>query len=88
MRLESKKLQRQDRRLNVFLRRNKSFPAQYGGDEETPDAEEPLRFWRSISNKDTSEGWKQEMSIRVLPSEKNGPEGKELQMVFLHGGGI
>ena len=43
--------QREDRRLNVFWRKNKNFPTQFGGDEETPDAEETLAFWRSINNK-------------------------------------
>ena len=36
MRLESKRRQREDRRLNVFWRKNKSFPTQFGGEEETP----------------------------------------------------
>ena len=41
MRREAKKKQREDRRLNIFWRRNKCFPAQYGGSEEdTPDPQE------------------------------------------------
>ena len=55
--MESKKRQREDRRLNVFWRKNKTFPAQYGGSEDTPDAEETLMFWRSINNKEISEWW-------------------------------
>ena len=35
-RREARKKQREDRRLNVFWRRNKTFPVQYGGDDETP----------------------------------------------------
>ena len=57
MKKEAKKRQREDRSLNLFWRRNKSFPVQFGGDEEIPGAEETLAFWRSISNKETSEGW-------------------------------
>ena len=45
-----------DRKPNTFWRRNKSFPAQYGGEDETPDPEETLTFWRSINNKEVSEG--------------------------------
>ena len=51
MRKEAKRRQRADRRLNLFWRRNKTFPKLYGCDEETPDAEETLNFWRAISNK-------------------------------------
>ena len=39
MRREEKRRQRDDRRLNLFWRRNKSFPKQFCVDEETPDAE-------------------------------------------------
>ena len=40
---EAKRKQREDRKLNLFWRRNKCFPAQFGG-EETPDAEVTLAF--------------------------------------------
>ena len=69
MRRESKRRQREDRRLNVFWRRNKTFPAQFGGDDETPDAEETLMFWRSINNKDVSEGWRDDESIQDVLHE-------------------
>ena len=39
MRREEKRRQRDDRRLNLFWRRNKSFPKSFGGEDETPDAE-------------------------------------------------
>ena len=55
MRQDFKRRQREDRRLNLFWRRNKTFPAQYGGDEETPEVEETMEFWRIINNKETSE---------------------------------
>ena len=42
MRKEARRRQRQDRRLDVFWRKNKTFPAQFGGDDETPGAEETL----------------------------------------------
>ena len=63
-RREAKARQREDRRLNVFWRKNKTFPVQFGGEEETPDAEETLKFWRAINNKETSEGWRNDRSIR------------------------
>ena len=56
MRKESKRKQREDRRINVFWRRNKCFPAQFGGDEETPNAEDTLKFWQSINNKEVADG--------------------------------
>ena len=55
MRKESKRRQREDRKLNAFWRKNKTFPAQFGGDDETPDAHETLDFWRAINNEDVSE---------------------------------
>ena len=65
---ESRRRQREDRRLNVFWRRNKSFPAQYGGDEETHNAEETLMFWRGINKKEVGYGCKGDDSIQeVLP---------------------
>ena len=59
-----KKRQREDRRMNVFWRKNKSFPPQFGGEEDTPDAETTLEFWRRINNKEVSEGWKNDESIQ------------------------
>ena len=66
MRKESKRRQRENRRLNVFWRKNKCFPMQFGGDDETPDPEETLMFWRSISNKETGKGWREDMYIRSV----------------------
>ena len=44
---------------------NKTFPVQLGGhDEETPDAEETLAFWRSVNNKEETDGWRDVMDIR------------------------
>ena len=63
MRREDKRRQRDDRRLNLFWRRNKSFPKQFGADEETPDSEETLAFWRAINNKEVSEGWRDNRSV-------------------------
>ena len=37
MRQDAKRRQREDRRLNIFWRRNKTFPAKFGMEEETPD---------------------------------------------------
>ena len=64
MRKETKRRQREDRRLNLFWRRNKTFPMQFGGDEETPGVEETLEFWRRINNKEVPEGWKEDRDIR------------------------
>ena len=36
MRKETKRRQREDRRLNLFWQRNKTFPTQFGGEEATP----------------------------------------------------
>ena len=69
MRKESKRRQREDRRLNLFWRRNKTFPAQFGGEEETPDPQETLDFWRSINNKEVSEGWRNDRTIREAFSQ-------------------
>ena len=69
MRREAKRKQREDRRLNLFWRRNKTFPAQFGGDEETPDPEETLLFWREINNKDVSDGWRDDESIQQVLSD-------------------
>ena len=44
----------------------KSFPAQFGGEEETPDAEETLDFWKKINNDEASEWWKEDRSIREV----------------------
>ena len=66
MRSEAKKRQREDRRLNLFWRKNKTFPKQFGGDVETPEEEETLAFWRSINNKEVSEGWKEDSAIRAV----------------------
>ena len=65
-RREVKRRKREDRRLNLFWRKNKGFPAQYGGEEETPNTEETLMFWRSINNKEVSDGWKDDESIQVV----------------------
>ena len=64
MRKEARRRQREDRRLNLFWRRNKTFPTQFGGDEETPGVEETLEFWRRINNKEVPEGWKEDRDIR------------------------
>ena len=66
MRLDARKRQREDRRLNLFWRKNKTFPVQFGSEEETPETEETLAFWRSINNKEPSEGWKEDRSIREV----------------------
>ena len=38
--------------------------------EDTPDAEETLRFWRSISNKEICEGWVEDESIQEVLREE------------------
>ena len=83
MRRESKQKPIEDRRLNIFWRRNKTFPTEFGGEEETPNAEETLQFWRSINNKEASEGWREDRSIReVINRVKKGDrKRKEVSMV-------
>ena len=67
-RQDAKRRQRDDRRLNVFWRKNKTFHAQFGREEETPDPQETLIFWRSINHK-VSEGWRNDVSIREAFSQ-------------------
>ena len=69
MRQDAKRRQREDRRLNLFWRRNKTFPAKYGGEDETPDPQETLDFWRTINNKEVSEGWRNDRDIREAFSQ-------------------
>ena len=64
MRKEAEKKRREDRRLNLFWRRNKTFPTQYGGEEETQDVDETLMFWRVINNKTAGEGWRDDESVQ------------------------
>ena len=45
MRGEAKKKRGEDGRLNVFWRKNKTFPVQYGEIEESPDEEDTLKIW-------------------------------------------
>ena len=72
MRREAKRRQREDRSLNIFCWKNKCFPAQFGGDDETPEAEETLLFWRSINNKEVSEGWLSDDPIQEVLREMRG----------------
>ena len=69
MRRETKRKQREDRRLNIFWRKNKTFPMKFGGDDETPNAEETLAFWRAINNKEVTDGWRNDRSIREAFSQ-------------------
>ena len=66
MRIEAKRRHREDRRLNIFWRKNKSFPAKFRGEEGTPDAETTLEFRRSINNKEVSEGRRDDESIQEI----------------------
>ena len=66
-RQERKRRQREDKSHNVFWRKNKCFPAQFG--EETPGLEETLMFWRNINNKESSDGWREEVSIQEVLRE-------------------
>ena len=66
MRREAKRKQREDRRLNVFWRKNKCFPTQFGGVEEAPEVEETLMFWRGVNNKEVSELWRGDESIQQV----------------------
>ena len=80
MQQDSKRRQREDRRLNIFWRRNKTFPAQYGGDEDTPGVEETLEFLRSINNKEASERWREDESVQdVLRGVREKLEGRRCQ---------
>ena len=41
-----------------LLEENMCFPTQFGGDEETTNLEEALRFWQCINNKEVADGWR------------------------------
>ena len=69
MRREFKKKQREDRRLNVFWRKNKTFPVQYDRNEETPETVETLEFWRNINNKEATNAWREDESIQAVIKE-------------------
>ena len=83
MRRESKRKQSEDGRLNIFWRKNKTFPTRYGGDEETPDTEETLQFGRSINSKEASDGWREDRSIREVHHrvKKSDREREEVSIV-------
>ena len=71
MRQESRRRQREDKRLNAFWRKNKTFPAKYGRDDETPDPDGTLSFWRTINNKEVTEDWRgDEVIQKVLRNER------------------
>ena len=69
---EARRRQREDRGLNLFWRRNKTFPMQFGGDDETLDDEETLEFSRSINNEEVGELRKEDRGIRGALYEVNG----------------
>ena len=69
MRQDAKRRQREDRRLGRFWRRNKTFPMQFDGEEETPDAQETLAFWKAINNKEASKAWREDESLQEVHQE-------------------
>ena len=78
MRQVAKRRQREDRILNIFWRKNKTFPMQFGGEEETPDVEETLHFWKSINNKEVSEEWREDETIMNVLREVREKLEKEV----------
>ena len=52
-----------------FWRKNKCFPTRFGGDEETPNVEETLRFWQSVNNKEVEDGWREVEPIQEVLRE-------------------
>ena len=69
MRRDEKRRRREDRRLHHFRRKNKCFPSQYGSDDETPESEETLEFWRSINNREASDEWRGDELIKEVLNE-------------------
>ena len=88
MRSESEKRQREDMRMNLLWRKNKSFPPQFGGEEDTPDAETTLEFWRRINSKEVSEGLRRRVYPRDPPGNARDAPEKEIQMGPIHGRGV
>ena len=76
MKGESRRRQREDRRLNAFWRKNTTFPAQYGGDDETPDPDGTLSFWRTINNKEVTDEWRDEAIRKVLQETRERLNGR------------
>ena len=66
MRREAKRKRVEDRRLNVLWWKNKCFPAHFGSNEDTPDTQETLEFWRSINNKVVTERWREDEAIQEV----------------------
>ena len=56
---EAKRRRSENKSLNVFCRKNKCFPAQFGNDVETQEAQETMELRRSVNNKVASEGGKE-----------------------------
>ena len=76
MRKETKRKQQEDKGLNIFWRRNKTFPVQYcGTEDDTPEVDETLAFWRSINNKSICEGWLTDEHIQEVLKEVRGKVG-------------
>ena len=89
MREESKRRQREDRRLNLFWRKNRYFPAQFGGEDERLGIDETLSFWRGINDKETSERWKEDMYIRESLNDVKWLIGKgKCADSVVHRGGV
>ena len=65
MRQDAKRRQREDRRLNLFWRRNKTFPAKFGGDDETPDPKKRSTSGGASTTKKRAKG-----GLMTGPSEK------------------
>ena len=65
MRQESRR-KSDDRMINISWRRNKSFPAQFGSEDETPDAERTLEFRTCINTKEVCEGLREDKTIREI----------------------
>ena len=62
------------------MRRNKSFPTQFGGDKEMPDVEETLEFWRMINNKEVTDGLIEDDPNKMSSGSDGETPWKNVQM--------
>ena len=52
-----------------LLAKEQDLPSPVWRDDETPEAQERLEFWQCINNKDVSDGWRDDESIREVISD-------------------
>ena len=62
--------EKRERKTNIEWRKNKSFPLKLVNEDEFPDKEESLAFWRSINQKEASDEWERDEDILMVLRER------------------